>query len=192
MAPRCREAKYCPQCRGDLHPERIGDRDRLRCAECRFILYENPASAAAAVVLNERGEILLVRRAIAPFKGDWALPAGYQEIDEDAATAIRREVLEETGIECEVLGHLDHVFIPDDPRKPANVAILLCAPTGGSVQIGEEELDVQWFPLDALPVNIGFGNYERILSRLEDPSRYPESPWEMVRKRLAGPDGRTP
>ncbi|MEW6072291.1 MAG: NUDIX hydrolase [Planctomycetota bacterium] len=184
-----REAKHCPMCSGDLLLAPVGGRDRLRCTGCGFVLYENPASAAAAVVLNERREVLLVRRAFPPYRGSWALPAGYQEIDEDAPASVRREVAEETGIEVRVLGYLDHIFVPDDPRRPANVAILLCEAIGGALARGGEETEVGWFALDALPAEIGFGNYERILSRLADRSRYPESAWNRLGRMLARRDG---
>ena len=60
--------------------------------------YQNPACAAAGAVVDGDGRVLLIRRRIAPFRGDWALPAGYQEIDEDPRETALREVREETGI----------------------------------------------------------------------------------------------
>ncbi len=179
-----REAKHCPLCSGDLRPALVVTRERLSCAECGFVLYENPASAAAAVTVNEAGMILLVRRAISPYRGCWALPAGYQEIDEEAEVTVCREVREETGIDCRVLGLLDLLFIADDPRKPGNVAVFLCEAVGGELAPGREEEDVGWFRLDDLPEPIGFDNSERILDRLAEPSRYPASSWDMLRRLL--------
>ena len=149
---------------------------------CAFVLYSNPASAAAGVVFNERGEVLLVRRAIEPYRGYWALPAGYQEIDEDPATTGVREVLEEAGVEIEVQGLLDLIFVQNDARKPANVAVYLCRAVGGLLRPGEEESEVGWFSLDGLPSEIGFDNYHRILGRLRRAEGYPESPWTSIRR----------
>ncbi len=179
------QAKHCPLCGGPLEPATIGGRQRRRCRECAFVLYLNPASAALGVVLNDRGEVLLVRRDIEPYRDYWALPAGYQEIDEEPSQTVVREVLEETGVEVEVCGLLDLLFVPDDPRKPANVAVFLCRAIGGVPRPGDEELQVRWFPLDALPKPIGFDNYSRILGRLALPEGYPESPWAVL-KRLLG------
>jgi 8-oxo-dGTP diphosphatase len=144
-------------------------------------------SAAAGVVLNARGEVLLVRRAIEPFRGYWALPAGYQEIDEEPSETVVREVLEESGVAIRVHGLLDLLFVSDDPRRPANVAVFLCQAVGGALRPGEEESDVRWFPLDGLPDDIGFDNYPRILGRLRRDDRYPESPWSQLRLLLARP-----
>ncbi len=179
-------AKRCPLCSGELGPLEVGSRLRLCCVACGFVLYQNPASAAAGVVLNRSGEILLVRRALEPYRDHWALPAGYQEIDEEPAFTIVREVREETGVEVEVLGLLDLLFVPDDPRKPANVAVFLCREVGGALSPGADETDVGWFALDALPAPIGFENYPRILGRLHAPDEYPESPWNALRHLLSG------
>ncbi len=148
------------------------------------MLYLNPASAAAGVVLNESAEVLLVRRAIEPFRGFWALPAGYQEIDEDPVDTVVREVREEAGVEIEVHGLLDLLFVCDDPRRPANVAVYLCRAIGGVLRPGVEETEARWFPLDGLPARIGFDNYSRILERLRQADGYPESAWTRLRRLL--------
>jgi 8-oxo-dGTP diphosphatase len=134
------------------------------------------------VVFNHRGEVLLVRRAIEPFRGYWALPAGYQEIDEEPAATVVREVLEEAGVEVAVHGLLDLLFVCDDPRRPANVAVYLCRAVGGTPRPGEEESEAAWFSLDELPSEIGFQNYPRILGRLREADRYPDSPWNQLRR----------
>ena len=175
-------AKHCPLCSAELGVSPVGGRDRLRCPRCAFVLYSNPACAAAGVVFNTRGEVLLVRRAIEPFQGYWALPAGYQEIDEDPAATVVREVLEEAGVEVEGHGLLDLLFVCNDPRKPANVAVFLCKEVGGVLRPGEEESEAAWFPLDELPAEIGFDNYPRILGRLRHSAGYPESPWSRLEK----------
>lgn len=147
------------------------------------MLFQNPASAAAGVVLNAGGEVLLVRRAIEPFRDHWALPAGYQEIDERPEETVVREVREEAGLDVEVLGLLDLLYV-QDPRKPANVAVFLCHALAGWPCAGAEESAAAWFPLGALPQPIGFENYERILARLQHAGGYPESPWERLRRLL--------
>lgn len=182
-------AKHCPHCSAALSEQSVGGRARLRCPACGFVLYSNPACAAAGVVFDSRGRVLLVRRAIEPFRGFWALPAGYQEIDEDPAATVVREVLEESGVEIVVHGLLDLIFVSDDPRRPANVAVFLCRAVGGSLRPGEEESEAAWFPLDGLPPEIGFQNYPRILGRLRQVDGYPDSPWTHLKRLLDGDRG---
>ncbi len=57
------------------------DRERLVCADCGHIAYENPKVVVGSVAtLGDR--LLLCRRAIEPRKGFWTLPAGYLEFNE--------------------------------------------------------------------------------------------------------------
>jgi ADP-ribose pyrophosphatase YjhB (NUDIX family) len=126
----------------------------------------NPASAAAGAVIDERGRVLLIRRRIPPFLGCWALPAGYQEIDEHPHQTVAREVLEESGLEVEVSRLLDFVFMPDDPRKPANILVFQCRPLRGELRAGSDASEAAWFALDDLPPNVGFHNDTRILEPL--------------------------
>ena len=162
-----RRAKFCLLCAAPLRSMPIEGRERLACPaeDCKFVLYENPACAAAAVVRDSADRVLLVRRGIEPFRGSWALPAGYQEADERPEESLVREVLEETGIEVVVDRLFDLLYV-EDPRKPANVAVFLCHPSGGELCAGHDAADAQWFPLDALPAEIGFDNQRLILSRL--------------------------
>ncbi|HIG10231.1 MAG: NUDIX domain-containing protein [bacterium] len=168
-----KRAKFCPVCQGGLELSSVGGRKRLRCVVCGCVLYENPASAAAAVILDKRRRVLLIRRDIAPFEGLWALPAGYQEIDEDPRQAAVREALEETGLEIQAGALIDLLYIPDDPRKPANLAVFLCSVVAGELCPGDDAREVAWFALDALPADMGFDNRERILLPLHrDPGRF--------------------
>jgi 8-oxo-dGTP diphosphatase len=163
-------AKYCPLCRSDLEQRSVGGQVRPACTACKFVLYTGPAGASAAVVLDEDRKVLLVRRSIEPFRGDWALPAGYQDLHESPEEAAVREVREETGIGVEVVRLLDLQHVPDDPRKPANVAVFLCklrqGEAAGTLHAGDDASDARWFPLDALPMHLGFPNNRKILDAL--------------------------
>ena len=159
-------AKYCLLCGDELSPAEVEGRRRLRCKSCSFVLYLNPAAASAGLVLDEHDRVLLVQRAIEPYKGSWALPAGYQEADEESGPAVEREIQEECGLRVKALGLLDLFYVPDPGRKPANVALHLCRPLGGELRAAEDAAAVDWFPLDRLPADIGFGNREQVFDRL--------------------------
>lgn len=161
-----RRAKHCPLCGALFARVRIEGRERIRCPECAFVLYENPACAAAGIVLDDDRRVLLIQRAIKPYKGHWALPAGFQEMDEEPAQTAVREIQEESGIEVRVIELFDLLFVPHDGRRPANLAVFLCRQIGGCLAPGDDALDAAWFDLEQLPENLAFDNGPLILHRL--------------------------
>jgi len=77
------------------------DRARLVCAECGFVLYENPKVIVGAVC-TWGDRYLLCRRAIEPRRGYWTMPAGYMELHETTEQGAVREVWEEARARVEV------------------------------------------------------------------------------------------
>ena len=67
--------KYCPKC-GSVHFE-INNEKSKRCADCEFVYYFNPSAATVALIMNERNELLVCRRAKDPAKGTLDLPGGF-------------------------------------------------------------------------------------------------------------------
>ncbi|MCL6611307.1 MAG: NUDIX domain-containing protein [Peptococcaceae bacterium] len=94
---------FCPKCGGGLGYVRHGPRQRLTCGRCGYIFYENPAVGVAAIVMDEKGRILLGRRT-GTYRGLWCIPCGYVEYDEDVYEAVIREFKEETNLDIKVTG----------------------------------------------------------------------------------------
>ena len=65
-----------------------------------------PRAAVSTAVFRD-GQVLLAQRSKPPFRGMWSLPGGHIHAGEKAAAAARRELLEETGVEAELLGVAD-------------------------------------------------------------------------------------
>ena len=169
------KAQFCLKCGAAMTISSGTGRPRPTCGSCGFVMFSNPVGASAALVL--RGdEVLLVKRGIEPFLGFWAVPAGYQEEDESPPVTAERETLEETGVQVEALLLLDLLFVPDDPRKPANVALFACRALSGEAEGADDAQEAAWFSLDDLPELIAFDNRELIFDRL--------APGGDLRKRL--------
>ena len=88
--------KYCPKC-GSLEFNFKLDNSFL-CASCDFHLYVNASAAVAALIVNDKGEILLTRRACSPDIGMLDLPGGFVDVMETAEEAMRREIKEELNL----------------------------------------------------------------------------------------------
>jgi ADP-ribose pyrophosphatase YjhB (NUDIX family) len=123
------------------------DRERLTCAECGFVAYENPKIVTGSVVLVD-GKVMLCRRAINPRAGFWTIPAGYMEMGETVEESARREAREEA---CAELA-LDGVLAIYSIARIGQVQILfrarLAAP---GFAPGPESLEVRLFAWDEIP-----------------------------------------
>jgi ADP-ribose pyrophosphatase YjhB (NUDIX family) len=113
--------------------------------------YVTPKVAVGAAVGNDKGEILLVQRADS---GIWLYPTGWADVGYSAPEVVVKEVLEETGIEVEVvrlIAVLDGLRVGMS-RIPLYSLVFQCRPVGGELKAHPLECaDVGWFPLDHLP-----------------------------------------
>ena len=83
--------------------------------------YPHPAVTTDCVVFGYDGlrlNVLLIERGGEPYKGCWAFPGGFLNIDEDAPDGARRELMEETGLGVKNIEQLAAFTAPDrDPRE---------------------------------------------------------------------------
>jgi len=96
--------------------------------------------------------VLVVRRGNPPFEGQWALPGGYLEIDEDLAVSAARELAEETGVDVapDALDQLGAYGAPDrDPRgRTVSVAHVVRLDSASAAQGGDDAAEADWVPVE--------------------------------------------
>ena len=113
--------------------------------------YVTPKVAIGAIVGNDKGEILLVKR---PDSGVWLYPTGWADVGYSASEVVVKEVREETGIECEptqLLGVVDGQRMGFS-RFGMYMLLFHCRATGGSLEGHPLETSgIGWFGADALP-----------------------------------------
>ncbi len=88
--------RFCPRC-GSAHFPATSNRS-FKCDECSFNYFINSSAAVAVLLFNEKGELLLARRAVEPHLGKLDLPGGFIDPMETAEQAAVREIQEELGI----------------------------------------------------------------------------------------------
>jgi len=143
-----------------LYGERIGKQGKIRLG-------------CSAAIFDERGRILLTRRAD---NGQWCLPGGGMEPGESAAEACAREVLEETGLRVRVkrlvgvYSHSDQLIVYPDGGKFQIVALHFEAEIiGGEPGLSNETTDLGYYTLEEVEGLEMFGRHkERIIDALED------------------------
>ncbi|TNE34351.1 MAG: NUDIX hydrolase [Alphaproteobacteria bacterium] len=120
--------------------------------------YPHPAVTTDIVIFTVLGnvlKILLIRRRNEPFKGKWALPGGFLEMEEDLETCARRELEEETGLRNTYLEQLyTYGAVNRDPRERViSVAYYaLIRPHGHHIKAGDDAAQAEWFDVDGLPM----------------------------------------
>jgi len=111
----------------------------------------SPSFTVGAICLIERddGAVLLVRQV---YRARWGLPGGLLKRREDPAVAVRREVLEEIGVEIDLAGEPTPVVEARPQRVDLVYSARLADPDGPAPSPRSAEiLDAQWFARDALP-----------------------------------------
>lgn len=149
---------FCPRCGAPLELAQVEHQERLRCTKGDFVFYQNPHAAVAAAIVNDRHEVLLVRRAIEPAKGTWDVPGGFVDWGEEPASALRREMQEELGVTMTIDKPLTNAHGWYEARG-LKVSVNILYYTGaiaGDITPADDVDAFQWFPLNALPSNISF------------------------------------
>jgi 8-oxo-dGTP pyrophosphatase MutT (NUDIX family) len=112
--------------------------------------------SAGAIVVDDTGRILLIRRAD---NGNWAAPGGAMDLGESIIDAAIRETLEETGIRCEITGlvgiytdprHVIHYTSNNEVRQELSI-VFTARPVGGEPTPSDESSEVRWIHPDDIP-----------------------------------------
>ncbi len=145
------DLEYCPHCGDPLIVRLLPSEDRPRLVCDRgHILYVNP-KVIVGVIPEQRGRILLMRRAIEPRYGAWTFPGGFMEIDETVEECAVREAQEEVGVEVRITD-LVGVYSRPAPQAPGILSIVYRGRiTGGEVKAGREALEACWFRPEEIP-----------------------------------------
>jgi len=104
---------------------------------------ERPIVGVGAVILDEHGQVVLIRRRFEPLAGHWSLPGGMLEVGETLEAGVAREVLEETGLDVAVgpvIEVFDRIMRDDEHRVRYHFVLIdyLCRPTGGLLAPGSD------------------------------------------------------
>jgi 8-oxo-dGTP diphosphatase len=144
------QVNYCPRCGTPVKLENKFGKVRPVCPSCRWIYFADP-KVAAAVLVEQGGRVLLVRRANEPFRGLWTLPAGFVDADEDPASAAARECEEETSLKVRVTRPLEIIAGREHERGADFVIVFAAEVESGILCAGDDADDAQWFELSNLP-----------------------------------------
>ena len=117
--------------------------------------YPRPAVTADCIVITRETEpkVLLIQRGNPPFKGAWAFPGGFMDMDETTEQCAIRELKEETGLRLSDVHQIGaYSKVDRDPRgRTITVAYLAIVDEPIAVTGQDDAAKAEWFPIDALP-----------------------------------------
>lgn len=133
--------------------------------------YPRPAVTADSVIFCNDSDglsVLLIERANDPFKGCWAFPGGFMDMEENAEDCAKRELKEETGMEVRSLEYLGTFSeVNRDPRG-RTITIAYYAVVEKSDVIGADDASqAKWFPIDSIP-SLAFDHDKILRMALEE------------------------
>ena len=148
--------------------------------------YPRPAVTTDCVIFGYDGKelkVLLIERGIEPFKGCWAFPGGFLDMDEDALAGARRELKEETGLENAFIEQFHTFSEPGrDPRGRVITIAHYALVKIQEVEGGDDAAQARWFPIGEVPP-LAF-DHDRILrmamSRLKERIHFEPVGFELL------------
>lgn len=160
--------KYCPKC-GSSHFV-INNEKSKRCENCGFVYYFNPSAATVAIILNEKNELLVCRRAKNPAKGKLDLPGGFIDMYETGEEGVKREVTEETGLRVdrtEYMFSLPNTYLYSEFLVHTLDIFYLCKVNDThSINAMDDVADTFWMSLDEInPEDFGLDSIREGVKR---------------------------
>ncbi|MBR5199644.1 MAG: NUDIX hydrolase [Bacteroidales bacterium] len=117
--------------------------------------YARPSVTVDCVIFCKEADalkVLLIERKFPPYKGCWALPGGFMNMDEDAETAAKRELQEETGVVVEQLKQCGAFTDVDrDPRERVVTIAYYALIEKTDTKAADDAKKAEWLPIDSLP-----------------------------------------
>ena len=136
--------------------------------------YPHPSVTTDNVIFGFDGQtvkVLLIERGGEPYKGYWAFPGGFLEMDESAEEGARRELMEETGLTTGVVRQFHAFSAPDrDPRERVLTIAFYSLVRMSEVKGMDDARRAGWFPLNEVP-RLAFDHEEMLRVALEEVSK---------------------
>ncbi len=128
--------------------------------------WPRPMVTVDAAVFTHCGgktRVLLIKRGNEPFKGKWAVPGGFVNMDEELEDAVVRELAEETGLTGVSLEQMrTYGTLGRDPRGRMITIVFMgiAKEDQTTIKAGDDAAEAKWFDIEELPEDLAFDHNE--------------------------------
>lgn len=134
--------------------------------------YPHPSVTTDCVIFGFDGnvvKVLLIERDGEPYKGCWAFPGGFLEMEESAEEGAKRELMEETGLATAFVKQFHAFSDPDrDPRERVLTIAYYSLVRLSEVKGMDDAAQAKWFALNEMPEKLAFDHNEMLRVALEE------------------------
>lgn len=118
---------------------------------------KGPVLTVDALIEDDKGRVLIIKRAVEPFKGRWCLPGGKVDEGERVEAALEREIVEELKVRIGIRELIGIYSEPDrDPRGHFVSALFHATIVGGEPTRSEEVSEIKWVERGDKDLKLGF------------------------------------
>jgi mutator protein MutT len=152
---------FCSECKADLN--KLNDTDYI-CANGHKA-WDNPKAAVTAI-LTKDGQVLCAKRGVEPSKGKYDFPGGFLNRSERAIDAIKREILEETGLEIiepELIDSYTHDY---DSTTSVSDLIFLVRDWQGEMIAQDDVAELKWSSVSIIDSSDFAWSYPELSAKL--------------------------
>ncbi len=169
---------YCPVCGARLpdQPAGLNPVDVLVCARCDFHFWQGSKPAVGAILLRTVGgqrQVLLTKRGIEPYKGQWDLPGGFLANGELPVDGIFRELREELAVTVSnprfftaEIDQYNREDIAEQARFVLSLFYVCDVAPDATFTPADDVVEAAWFALEKLPAELAFDCNRRALGKL--------------------------
>ena len=129
-------------------------------------------SIGVGAVIFRGGDVLLIKRGKAPFKGEWSIPGGGLEFGERVRDAVIREVREETSVEIDIIGLIDvfDAIAPADDQSRAHMVLIdyVAEWISGEPLAGDDAAEAEFVPIEAAIARLSWDVTRQAIRRAVD------------------------
>lgn len=159
---------FCPRCGRELFLTELPGHNKkeLQCRNCKFIFWQNSKPTASALIVDlsngQPDKLLLAKRAIEPHKGMWDIPGGFLELGEHPEDGLKREILEELGVDIEIRRFIGIIMDRYGDKENAWTLNIFYETVikSGVIKPADDVSKCEWFIINKLPGKMAFRNNE--------------------------------